>query len=112
MATPLDAAVRALALQVNRDTVLQARAALLAEADRLDVELGKRAHAYGGVGLCGGDPVSPEAAGAFTERINALLMSCLAYNRDLQTAAATLDSTARAYGYTDDDIAASYSPGS
>ena len=56
--------------------------------------------------------MSPEAAGAFTERINALLMSCLAYNRDLQTAAAALDSTARAYGYTDDEIAASYSPGS
>jgi hypothetical protein len=33
--TQLDAAVRALALQVNRDTVLKARAALLAEAERL-----------------------------------------------------------------------------
>ena len=44
MATPLDAAVRALALQVNRDTVLQARAALLAEADRLDLELSQRKH--------------------------------------------------------------------
>ena len=112
MATPLDAAVRALALQVNRDTVLQARAALLAEADRLDVELGKRAHAYGGVGLCGADPVSPEAAGAFNERINALVMSCLAYNRDLHAAAAALDATARTYGYTDEEIAASYRPGS
>ena len=82
VATPLDAAVRALALQVNRETVLQARATLLAEADRLDIELGKRAHAYAGVGLCGGDPVSPEAASAFNERINALVAGCLAYNRD------------------------------
>ena len=32
----LDAAVGALALQVNRETVLAARAALLAEAERLD----------------------------------------------------------------------------
>lgn len=111
MATPLDA-VRALAFQVNRDTVLQARAALLAEADRLDVELGKHAHAYSGVGLCGGDPVSPEAASAFNERINALVVDCLAYNGDLHTAADALDATARAYGYTDDEIAASYRPGS
>ena len=50
MATPLDAAVRALALQVNRDTVLKARAALLTEADRLDLELDQRK--FGGkVGL-------------------------------------------------------------
>ena len=39
-------------------------------------------------------------------------MSCLAYNRDLHAAAAALDATARAYGYTDDEIAASYRPGS
>jgi len=112
VATPLDAAVRALALQVNRDTVLQARAALLAEADRLDVELGKRAHAYGGVGICGGDPVSPEAAGAFNERINALVMDCRSYNRELRAAANALDATAQSYGYTEDEIAASYHPGS
>ena len=112
MATPLDAAVRALALQVNRDTVLQARAALLDEARRLDLELDKRAHAFGGVGECGGDPVSPEAAGAFNERINALVMSCRDYNRDLHAAAYALDATARVYGYTDDEIAASYRPGS
>ena len=111
MATPLDAAVRALALQVNRDTVLQARAALLAEADRLDVELNQRKHGSE-VGVCGGDPVSPEAAGAFNERINALVVSCRAYNRDLHAAAYALDATARVYGYTDDQIAASYRPGS
>ena len=35
----LDAAVSALALQVDRHTVLAARAALLAEAERLDREL-------------------------------------------------------------------------
>jgi hypothetical protein len=112
VATPLDAAVRALALQVNRETVLKARAALLAEAARLDVEIGQRMHAYGGVGLCGGDPVSPEAARAFNERIDSLVDRCRAYNGELRMAALALDTTARAYGYTDDEIAASYRPGS
>jgi hypothetical protein len=107
VATPLDAAVRALALQVNRDTVLKARAALLAEADRLELELNRR-KLDSKVGLCGQDPVSPEAANAFNERIDVLIASCRTYNRDLHTAAQALDATARAYGYTDDEIAASY----
>jgi hypothetical protein len=111
VATPLDAAVRALALQVNRDTVLRARSALLAEARRLDLELDKR-KLGSEVGLCGGDPVSPEAAGAFNERINELVMGCRAYNGQLRVAASALDATARAYGYTDDEIAASFRPGS
>jgi hypothetical protein len=110
--THLDAAVRALALQVNRDTVLKARAALLAEADRLDTELRDKHSDLTGVGLCGGDPVSPEAATAFNERINALIKSCFDYNRDLRTSAATLDATARAYGYTDYEIAESFQPNS
>jgi len=110
VATPLDAAVRALALQVNRDTVLKARAALLAEARRLDLELDQR-KLGSEVGLCGSDPVSPEAAVAFNERIDALVMSCRAYNGHLRMAATALDATARAYGYTDDEIAASYLPG-
>lgn len=108
MATTLDAAVRALALQVNRETVLRARAALLAEARRLDHELNRRS-VDGRVGVCGGDPVSPEAASAFNERIDTLIGNCRAYNRDLHSAALTLDDTARAYGYTDDEIAASFS---
>lgn len=120
MTPPLDtapitrphAAVQALALQVNRDTVLQARAALLAEADRLDTELKAQHASHQRVGLCGGDPVSPEAAAAFNERIDGLVASCLAYNQELRDAAGTLDVTARAYGYTDDEIAASFHPDS
>jgi hypothetical protein len=106
----LDAAVGALALQVNRETVLAARAALLAEADRLDAQLRDRRYEYGGVGLCGHDPVSPEAAQAFNQRINALVQSCFQYNRDLRTSAAALDATARSYGYSDDEIARSFRP--
>ena len=110
--TQLDAAVRTLALQVNRDTVLKARAALLAEADRLDTALRDKHSDLTGVGLCGGDPVSPEAALAFNERINALVKSCLEYNQDLRSSAAALDATARTYGYTDYEIAASFQPNS
>ena len=57
-------------------------------------------------------PVSPEAAQAFNERINALVDDCFAYNRDLRASASALDATARAYGYTDDEIAASFRPDS
>jgi hypothetical protein len=106
--TQLDAAVRALALRVNRDTVLQARAALLAEANRLDGELRDRHNDFVGVGMCGRDPVSPEAAQAFNERIDGLIESCFAYNRNLRASAAALEATARAYGYTDDEIAGSF----
>jgi hypothetical protein len=107
----LDAAVRSLTLQVNRETVLKARAALLAEAERLDHLLVER-HRGHGVGLCGGDPVSPEAAQAFNELIEGLVDNCFAYNRDLRAAASALDATARAYGYTDEQIAASFRPDS
>lgn len=105
----IDAAVAAVGLQVNRDTVLQARAALLAEADRLDRELqlagDRRFHTDL---VCGSDPVSPEAAAAFAERIAELQRQCTAYNSDLRAAARALDDTARSYGYTDDEIAASF----
>ena len=106
----LDAAVSALALQVDRHTVLAARAALLAEADRLDDELHRRGNDFTNVGLCGGDPVSPEAASAFNERIEALIANCRDYNGQLRASARALDSTARAYGYTDEEIAASFTP--
>ena len=106
----LDAAVGALALQVTRETVLQARAALLAEADRLDKNLQRTHRDFGSVGRCGGDPVSPEAAAAFDERINALVEQCFTYNRDLRSSAYALDATARSYGYTDDEIDASFQP--
>ena len=106
-----EAAVRALALQVNRDTVLKARAALLAEAQRLDDGLHDKHNTYQGIGLCGRDPVSPEAAAAFNERIEALVQGCFDYNRRLRDAAHTLDATARAYGYTDEEIAQSFPEG-
>lgn len=97
-----------MALQVNRDTVLQARAALLTEANRLDLELTRRYIDFEGVGLCGRDPVSPEAAQAFNKRIALLVASCRAYNSALNASADVLAATAHSYGFTDDEIAASF----
>lgn len=99
------AAVESLKLQVDRDTVLQARAALLSEALRLKQAL--RAH-DSHIGLCGGDPVSADARDAFNERISALLGHCRQYTDDLEAAALALEETARRYGYTDDQIAQSF----
>ncbi|MEJ3655703.1 hypothetical protein WEH80_22290 [Actinomycetes bacterium KLBMP 9759] len=104
----LDAAVASVAMQVNRENVLKARAALLAEADRLDSVVAQTALRDQGIGLCGGDPVSIDAAAAFNERIAALVNQCIRYNQDLREAATALDATARQYGYTDDEIASSY----
>lgn len=102
-------AVQDLRMQVDRTTVLQARAALLGEAIRLR----KALRQYGGsrVGLCGGDPVSPIAAQAFNERIDGLLNWCYQYTDDLEGAGHGLGDMARAYGYTEDEIVASFSVG-
>lgn len=106
----LDAAVADLSLQVDRDTVLQARAALLGEVERLRSLIHtNRQGAF--IGLCGADPVSADAAPAFNERIAALLQQCWQYTIDMESAAHTLDDTARGYGYTDAEIAASFPPG-
>ena len=44
----------------------------------------------------------------FNQRINALVRSCVVDNSQLRAAASALNATARSYGYTDDEIAASY----
>jgi hypothetical protein len=106
----LDAAVADLALQVNRDTVLQARAALLAEADRLDDAVNS-ARLGDSVGNCGGDPVSPQAADGFNKRIGDMYDQCQRYNQDLRDAADALSAVARSYGYTEGEIHASFRVG-
>jgi hypothetical protein len=99
--------VESLKLQVDRDTVLQARAAVLGEVLRLrDAIKFHGAGVY--VGECGGDPVSGDAARAFGERIDALLGHCSRYVQDLESAGTALADVAQRYGYTEDEIAASF----
>jgi hypothetical protein len=104
----LDAAIESLTLQVDRDTVLQARAALLGEALRLNDAL-----RFGtidlAVGHCGGDPVSGDAALAFNERIAALIAHCHQYTEQLESAGQKLEEIARGYGFAEDDVARSFS---
>ena len=104
----LDAAVGALALQVNRETVLAARAALLAEADRLDDELGTRQWHVRRVGLCGGDPVSPEAARPLMNASRRSRSNCRAYNSELRAAASALTPPPGPMATPTSEIAASF----
>jgi hypothetical protein len=104
----LDAAVESLRLQVDRDTVLQARAALLSEAlhlkDTMRIESGSTQ-----IGMCGGDPVSSDAAPAFNERIALLIGQCRQYTEELEAAADSLAKVAHLYGFTETEIAQSFS---
>ncbi len=103
----LSAALASVSLQVNRDNVLQARKAVLDEAQRLqDLLITHQRDVW--VDLCGGDPVSADAAEAFNERIHQLVDHCWRYAMELKAAGDALGETARAYGFTDEQIAASY----
>jgi hypothetical protein len=104
---PTAAAIDRLLMQVNRDTVLQAHSALLGEAWRLADSLGSSFDLIL-FGRCGGDPVSADAQVAFTERIGGLLDQCHRHVADLFAGADRLAAAARAYGHTEDAVAASF----
>jgi hypothetical protein len=94
-------------LRVNRANVLQVRNALKAESVRLGNLMqmhGRSLH----VGECGPDPVSGPAAGLFNAKIQAMVVQCNGYVQALGDAADALDQTAHAYGYNEDQIAASF----
>ncbi len=99
------------AFVVNRDAVLAKHAALLAEAadfrqfldsiwDVLRME------------PMGGDPVSIDVAQAVTDRIrdaeDSYFNVCQAWVNNLHQTAKALAETARQYGFTDEEIAASF----
>lgn len=90
-------------MQINRDNVLQVRAVIISEVDRLSESLrgAKNLKAY----RCGGDPVSGDAEVAFTERAQALIDHFFLYVADLQRIADVLTYSAAAYGFTDSQIA-------
>lgn len=109
MAAPgsLSAALNGVAMQVTPANVLQVAAALLTEAYRLDTTLEQKMD-LAVVRDCGGDPVSPEATVAFNERIRELRQQCQAYNDELRDAGRALQDTARSYGVTEEQVAASF----
>lgn len=91
-------------MSINRENVLKVGAVLLAEADRLDVAIGDVVGVK--AGRCGGDPVSEDAALAFTERAQLLVEAYRGYVADLRRQAGVLQESARSYGYADEEISA------
>lgn len=104
----LAVAAEALGLQVDRETVLQVRAVLLGEALGLKDEIRFRTPDME-VGECGGDPVSFDAALAFSERIAALVDECRRYTEKLEAAGSALGEIAHRYGFSDSESAQSFS---
>jgi hypothetical protein len=103
----LAAAMRTVSMQVDRENVLQARAAILAEAEELK-QMMRAQRGQAGVGLCGSDPLSPRAADAFNSRIGRLYELCYRYAAELELAANALDDVARRYGLTEEQIETSF----
>jgi len=99
------------AFVVSRDEVLAKRAALLAEADDFQQFL-ERIWDQLRMAPMGGDPVSHDVARMVTDRIrdaeDSYFNVCQAWVNNLYQAAEALAETARQYGYTDDEIAASF----
>lgn len=89
--------------QVNRDNILQVRSVLKNQADTLGNALSD-AQLSAVIGHCGRDPISNDATPMFNGKIADLLAVHWAHHRELTDAINTLDRTARAYGYTDEQI--------
>ncbi len=99
------------AFVVNRDEVLAKHAALLAEADDFRLFLDRiRDQLF--MKPMGGDPVSHDVARAVTDRIrdaeDSYFNVCQQWVNNLYQVAEALAETARQYGYTDEEIAASF----
>ena len=99
------------AFVVSRDEVLAKRTALLAEADDFQLFLN---HIWDQLFMkpIGGDPVSHDVARAVTDRVrdadDSYFNLCQAWVNNLYQAAEALAETAWQYGYTDEEIAASF----
>ncbi|MGH3751938.1 MAG: hypothetical protein ACRDRP_04430 [Pseudonocardiaceae bacterium] len=99
------------AFVVSRDEVLAKRAALLAEADDFQQFLDSIWDQLR-MEPMGGDPVSHDVARAVTYRMrdaeDSYFSVCQAWVNNLYQAAEALAETARQYGFTDEEIAASF----
>lgn len=109
--------------QVDRDTVLRARAVLMQEADDLEREMrkatefphswplpGRQGEPGRGVwiGRPADDPISGPAQISFNRKIDAMLQPCWQYIADLRTGGAQLGEAAKQYGYTETEVAESF----
>lgn len=100
-------------MNVTPENVLQARALILAEAQSFMEHLNGKFLRPGAqmVGLCGGDPISRDAQELFNNKIRENAVSpAQQYVQRLQKVADQLADTARAFGITEELIAASFRP--
>lgn len=121
--TALQESVDGVLMQVDRDTVLKARAVLMQEADDLEAAMleatnqprswplpGRQGEPGRGVwiGRPSDDPISGPAQISFNRKINAMLQPCWQYIWDLRTGGEQLGEAAKRYGYTEAEIADSF----
>lgn len=99
---------------VSREDVLAKRAALIAEADDFKWFL---ENIYDDLRMepMGGDPVSRDVADGVTYRLrdadDSYYNVCMAWVNNLYQTADAMAEVARQYGYTDEEIAASFTSG-
>lgn len=102
-ASSLAASLDQLGFQVNPANVLQIRAALLTEADRLDKVLGRHGRTLH-VRAPAADPVSGVTEQLLNPKIDGLTDQFKAYVGALKAAGAVLADTARRYGFAEQQI--------
>ena len=93
--------------QVNRDNVLQVRNVLRHQTDTMRLAL-QKANLELRLVRCGGDPVSADATPIFQGKIDGVLAKHWAYYAEIREAVDRLTETAWDYGYTDEQIQASF----
>lgn len=103
----LAASLNHLGMQVTPENVLHIRAALLTEADRLDVLL-QRHYTSLGIRAPAPDPVSEVTETVLNPKIDGLTDQFKAYVGALKAAGAVLAGTAQGYGYTEQQITDSF----
>lgn len=93
--------------QVNRDNVLAVRNVIRRQAREMQDAL-QSANLGSHVRPCGGDPISAEATPVFNTKIAQILRLHWAHLDELRDATDRLTAAAKLYGYTEEQIAQSF----
>ena len=93
--------------QVNPDNILAVRNSIEQQAREIQVAL-QSVNMGGSVEPCGGDPISADATPMFRVKIDKILALHWAHHSELREAVDRLTETAKQYGYTEADIAKSF----